>query len=132
MKINYPTFCFHCVAAIILTVSITLSSCDCHLNDFRNPYIGRYQVHVAINSYGTCWEPYSNEYDTIISVTYGESDSSLLLMGREIYLDADGYFYEYHYGCRLWSDSVWSSYMNGGLGCGQYETYLGHKISNKL
>jgi hypothetical protein len=51
------------------------------------------------------------------------------VLGREVYLDSTGHYYAYHYSLRLWNDSISSTFMNGGLGCGQYEIYKGYRIS---
>ena len=101
--------------------------------DFRDKYIGQYQVQERISSYGfpECGEPYSREKDTVISVTYGDTDTTLHVLGREVWLDSTGRYYDYHYVLRLWNDSIYSYFMNGGLGCGQNEIYEGYRISNK-
>ena len=93
-------------------------------------YVGNYLVHETIRSYGfpECGEPYSRERDTVIRVDYGESDTTLFVLGREVLLDSTGSYYGYHYGLRLWNDSLRSTFMNGGLGCGQYEIYEGVRI----
>lgn len=99
--------------------------------DFRSKYIGLYQVKERISSYGfiECGEPYSREKDTIIEVINGNTDSTIIVLGREVWLDSLGYFDDYHYGLRLWNDSIRSYFMNGGLGCGHYEVYEGYRIS---
>ena len=120
----------------IFFIGILLNSCDKDENsptDFRDEYVGQYQVHEKISSYGfpECGESYSREKDTIISITYGDTDTTLHVLGRDVYLDSLGWYYAYHYGLRLWNDSISSYYMNGGLGCGHYEVYEGYRISNK-
>ncbi|MBA7544930.1 hypothetical protein ES705_37291 [subsurface metagenome] len=123
------------IIGILAIGSLYFMSCgksDSKPSDFRDKYIGKYQVHEWISSYGfpDCGEPYSRERDTIIRVIYGETDSTLIVLGRVVWLDSSGYFSDYHYGLRLWNDSIWSYYMNGGLGCGQIEIYEGYKISD--
>ena len=114
-------------------IFISCNKDDNKLNDYRDKYIGKYQVKETIKSYGDpeCGEPYSSERDTIISVTYGNTDSTLIVLGREVYLDSAGYYTAYHYGLRLWNDSILSYFMNGGLACGQNEIHEGYRISNK-
>lgn len=97
--------------------------------DFRDVYIGKYQVKETINCYGPCFTCYSVR-DTIISVNYGLTDSTLSVLGRDVYLDSTGFYSAYHYGLKFWDDSISSNFMNGGLGCGQYELYKGGRISN--
>ena len=97
-------------------------------NDFRDKYVGKYQVTESINCYGPC-DTCSSQKDTVISVRYGLTDSTLSVLGRDVFLDANGNYYAYHYGLRLWNDSIYSNYMNGGLGCGQHEIYEGVRIS---
>lgn len=101
--------------------------------DKRYKYIGKYSVHKTIKSYGfpEFGEPYSYETDTTISINFGETDSTLNVLGRDVWLDSTGRYGSYHYGLRLWDDSISSIFMNGGLGSGQYISYLGIKISNK-
>ena len=101
--------------------------------DKRYKFIGKYNVKKTINSYGSpeCGEPYSYETDTTIIVNYGKTDSTLDVFGRDVWLDSTGRYSEYHYGLRLWNDSISSTWMNGGLGCGQYISHIGVKISNK-
>ncbi len=55
----------------------------------------------------------------------------IIVLGREVCLDSTGWFNAYHYGLHLWNDSIWSYFMNGGLGCGRYEIYYGYRISEK-
>lgn len=98
--------------------------------DFRNKYIGKYQTKETIFCYGPC-ASCSSQRDTVISVNYGLTDSTLNVLGRDVFLDSTGFYYAYHYGLHLRNDSLFSTYMNGGLGCGQYETYIGAKVSNK-
>jgi hypothetical protein len=98
--------------------------------DFREKYVGSYQVKERIACYGPCDTCFS-EKDTVIIVNYGLTDSTLNVLGRDVCLDTAGYYASYHYGLRFWNDSISSFYMNGGLGCGQYETYIGTRISGK-
>jgi len=88
------------------------------------------EVKEKISCYGPCGSCFSMR-DTIISVNYGKTDSTLNVLGRDVYLDSTGSYYAYHYGLRLWNDSIQSNFMNGGLGCGRYEVYTGFKISDK-
>ena len=121
---------------LILFLCCLPGSCDkvgSGPSDFRDMYTGKYQVHETIYSYGfpVCGEPYFSERDTIISVSYGYTDSTLLVLGRDIYVDSTGRGYDYHYGLRFRNDSIFSYFMNGGLGCGQYENHEGIRISMK-
>jgi hypothetical protein len=100
-------------------------------NDYRSKYIGEYQVKKTISCYGPCWTC-SSENDTVIKVIYGLTDSTLNVLGREICLDSDGNYFDYHYELKIKNDSIYSNFMNGGLGCGKYEIYKGYRISNKL
>lgn len=99
-------------------------------NDFRDKYIGKYQVTEKISCYGSC-SSCLFQRDTVISVNYGLTDSTLNVIGRDVFLDSTGNYHSYHYGLRLWKDSIYSTFMNGGLGCGKYETYKGIRISDK-
>ena len=119
--------------SIILCVAVALLSacnkkCD-NPSDFRDVWRGQYLCVETINCYGTC-STCSSVRDTIISVDYGTTDSTLMVLGREVWLDSGGSFYAYHYGLNFRNDSIFSDYMNGGLGCGQYESYVGVKISD--
>ncbi|PKP31747.1 MAG: hypothetical protein CVT99_08325 [Bacteroidetes bacterium HGW-Bacteroidetes-16] len=60
----------------------------------------------------------------MIIVNYGQNDATLNVLGREVLLDSLGKHYTYHYGLRLWNDSITSHNRNGGLGCGQNEDYV--------
>ncbi len=123
------------LTVFIMFFGLLLFSCedDNKLTDFRDKYIGKYQVHERIVSYGgpECGEPYNYEKDTIISVTYGTTDTTLIVLGREVWLDSNGEYDDYHYGLRLWNDSLYSCFMNGGLACGQNEIHTGYRISNE-
>lgn len=100
-----------------------------HANDFRNEYVGKYAVTESINCYGPCGQC-SSENDTVIEVRYGLTDSTIIVLGREVCLDSLGSYYAYHYGLRIWNDSISSFFMNGGLGCGQYVVHEGVRIGN--
>ena len=122
---------------IVLTLIIICSGLffnSCHKDenksiDFRDKYLGKYQVELSIRCYGPCFTC-SSLRDTVIVVDYGLTDSTLSVLGREVSLDSAGYYSAYHYGLRLWNDSISSMFMNGGLGCGQYEVYTGYRISD--
>lgn len=113
---------------LIILSFITLS-CEKDAKDFRNKYTGKYLVTEEVSCYGPCSTCYRLK-DTIISVEYGETKQSLSVLGRDVTLDSMGYYHDYHYGLRLWNDSIWSYFMNGGLGCGQRIIYTGAKISD--
>jgi len=127
---------FLSVMAIIALGMLTFS---CHKDkdinepekpaDFRDIYIGKYQVKETINCYGPCGTC-SSVRDTVISVNYGLTDSTLSVLGRDVFLDSTGFYGAYHYGLRLWDDSISSNFMNGGLGCGQYIWHKGYRFSN--
>ncbi len=121
---------------ILITVLLVIDSCkksNIKPGDFRNKYIGKYEVVEHVNSYGSldCGKPYSSERDTIISVNYGATDTTLSVLGMDVKLDSLGSYYAYHYSLRLWNDSIKSYSMNGGLGCGQIVTYLGRRVSEE-
>ncbi len=109
----------------ILFIAI-LNSCEKEKSDFRDEFTGKYKVHVTSSPYGPCGFT-GSEYDTVIVVDYGMTDSTLLVLGRDVHLDDEGYFYDYHYSLRLWDDSIRSYYMAGGLGCGHYVVHIGAK-----
>ena len=120
------------VIGILLLSFTAISSCKKECNepsDFRDEFTGQYQCHETISCYGFCGTC-SSERDTIISVTYGNTDSTISVLGREVWLDSADSYYAYHYGLNFRNDSIFSNYMNGGLGCGQYESYVGVKISD--
>lgn len=99
------------------------------LEDTRLKFVGQYKVVEKIYSYGDpkCGS-YSSTRDTIISVKTGATDSTIAVLGRDVYLDSNNEYYAYHYGLQFRNDSIFSTYMNGGLGCGQYEVYTGVKL----
>ncbi len=99
-------------------------------NDFRNQYVGKYQVVKTVDSYGPCWDLHTKK-DTVISVKYGDSDSTLFVLGRDVKLNNNGFYCDYHYSLRIWNDSIRSYFMDGGLGCGNYIKYLGYRIDKK-
>ena len=99
-------------------------------NDYRNQWVGKYQVVETVDSYGPCWDRHTRK-DTVISVTYGNSDSTLFVLGREVKLNEEGFYGAYHYALRIWNDSIWSYFMNGGLGCGDHIKHEGYRISEK-
>ncbi len=98
--------------------------------DFRDKLVGKYQVTETFNSYGApgICNSFSSTKDTIITVSYGATDSTYSVLGRDVYLDANNEYYAYHYGLIFRNDSIFSTFMNGGLGCGVYEYYKGKKI----
>jgi len=121
------------ILIILVLFCLIFSSCDKESYDFRDEYVGQYQVVERLQSYGfpQCGAPFQSVKDTIITVDYGTTDSTLIVLGREVWLDSTGCYYAYHYGLCIRNDSLWSSYMAGGLGCGVYENYEGYRISDK-
>ena len=127
------------VLLIIGLYTLAIFTISCHKDndndepvkpaDFRDIYIGKYQVKETINCYGPCGTC-SSVRDTVISVNYGLTDSTLSVLGRDVFLDSTGFYGAYHYGLRLWDDSISSNFMNGGLGCGQYIWHKGYRFSN--
>lgn len=113
-----------------IMIFISCDKDDTKPSDFRDKYIGMYQVKEEINCYGSC-QSCSSQRDTVIKVNYGLTDSTLNVLGRDVYLNSTGSYHNYHYTLRFWNDSISSIFRNGGLGCGQYETHKGLKISNK-
>jgi hypothetical protein len=116
-------------------IGLLFNSCEKYENnptEFREGYIGQYQVHETISSYTFpgCGEPYSLEKDTVISASYGDTDTTLNILGRDVFLDLTGRYNDYHYGLIIWSGSISSYFLNGVLGCGQSENYKGYRISN--
>jgi hypothetical protein len=120
---------------LLLFSIVIFSSCEKEFwkKDFRDKYVGKYQVTEKLTVYGSphCNLGPDSEKDTIIIVDYGSKKNTLFVLGREVELDEDGYYYAYHFGLRIWNDSIWSLHMNGGLGCGIYERYEGYRISSK-
>ncbi len=117
---------------VLIAFFILIISCENGINeptDFRDKYIGKYQVIEKISCYGPC-STCSSQKDTVIVVNYGLTDLTLSVLGRDVKVDSSGWYSTYHYGLRLWNDSINSYFMNGGLGCGQYELYEGFRISD--
>lgn len=118
---------------LFLLLFAACGKADEKLTDARNKYIGSYFVHEKIGSYGPppYVEPFLYEKETIINVLPGETDSTLLVLGREVWLDSNGSYYEYKYGLRLWNDSLRSYYSSGGMGGGMYISHVGYRISTE-
>ena len=96
--------------------------------DYRSNFTGKYKTKYQVSCYGPCWTC-NTVKDTIISVVSAAADSSITVLGRTFKIDISGEYYSYHYGLTFRHDSIFSTYMNGGLGCGAYETYIGYRIS---
>lgn len=120
---------------ILLFVAFAITACEKGFwkpKDFRDAYVGKYQVTEKLTVYGSplCDLGPDTEKDTVIIVDYGSKKTTLFVLGREVELDEEGYYYAYRFGLRIWNDSIWSLHMNGGLGCGIYEHYEGYRISS--
>lgn len=120
---------FTLLALVCLSVLLSCKKDSNTPSDFRDEYVGQYQCTETVSCYGPCSTCYTVR-DTLISVNYGNSDTTLLVLGREVWLDSSGSYYAYHYGLNFRNDSIFSNYMNGGLGCGQYISHAGVKISD--
>ena len=96
--------------------------------DFRDSIIGKYSVIEIISCYGPCGACYSTK-DTTISVNYGVTDSTYNVLGWDAYLGTTGTYTAYHYGLTFRNDSIFSYFMNGGLGCGQNVSHVGVRTS---
>jgi hypothetical protein len=97
------------------------------ISDDRDAYVGKYQVHQTNNCYGPC-DTCHSEQNLILVVDYGHSDSTLLFENREIPISAIESYYAYHYSLSIGHDSLHSSNMSGGLGCGIYIVQEGVRI----
>lgn len=120
---------YHLVVFLVLIMVSCKKDCDNKSPDFRDEFIGKYSCRYTVSCYGPCFTCYSVT-DTVISVQYGNSDTTIFVLGREVWLDSTGSYYAYHYGLNFRNDSIFSTFMNGGLGCGQYQSYVGVKISD--
>ena len=116
--------------AIVLFGLLSVISCEKDNTDFRRAFVGQYQVEEKITCYGECFTCQTTR-DTIIIVDYGFHKNTLYVLGREVELDSDGNYLSYHYSLHMSNDSLFSNYMNGGLGCGQTEIYKGIRISDE-
>jgi hypothetical protein len=100
--------------------------------DFRNKYIGKYQVKEMQKNYR---EPDDDVYsflrDTIISVNYGNSDSTVEVIGRDVKLNSKGYYSSSYFAMRIWNDSIYCFTIpfEGEDEDGRCEIYSGHRIS---
>ena len=121
------------LTAIILFYGLQFFSCDKDENkpiDFRDKYIGKYQVNEKINCYGIC-PACTSQKDTIIVVNYGLTDSTISVLGRDLWLDSTGrYAAGYHDYLSLWNDSIYSHFRIGGLGCPTVYIHEGYRISS--
>jgi hypothetical protein len=112
---------------ILNCLFLFLNSCEKDKPDSRDKYIGDYAVLQSVNCYGPCGNC-SYQRDTVIRVGYGKTDTTLNVLGRDIYLEADGVCAGYHLSIKILDGYLSASFMNGGLGCGTYENYEGNKI----
>jgi hypothetical protein len=116
-----------CIIGCLLTTSCNKDELE--PKDFRDRYVGQYKVVETNNCYGAL-PPCSSTKDTVISVNYGLTDSTISVLGRDIFLDSAEGYQAYHYGLRFWNDSIRSYFSNGGLGGGINEIHEGYKISD--
>ena len=123
-----------CMKNVILIVLISagLLSTSCYKikinpNDYRNNLVGKYQATGTIDCYGPCGDCHK-EWDSVITINYGSTDSTLYIWGEDIYFSEKET--SYGFGLRLWNDSIFYSMKNGGLGCGQFEYFTGSKIAD--
>lgn len=119
------------ILVIVLAGFLIFGSCN---KDLHKKYVGDYLVYKRIYSYGYeeyCGEQYNYERDTIITVSAGSSNKKLVVLGREVELNDEGFFTEYSnsdYHLRIWNDSIYSYERFGGIECGRYVKYNGNKI----
>ncbi len=123
------------IIGLITLITGCLVSCekdDSKPSDFRDKYIGKYFVHESVECYGMpsqwCTD---SEKDTVISVNYGDTDTTLSALGHEFWLDTKGEFWYFPLLFRFRNDSIYSYYRAGGLGSGAYLTYEGVRISTE-
>ena len=95
---------------LLLFSIVIFSSCEKEFwkKDFRKKYVGIYQVTEKLTVYGSpnCPLGPDSEKDTVIIVDYGSKKNTLFVLGREVELDEDGYYYAYRFGLRIWNDSI--------------------------
>jgi hypothetical protein len=89
--------------------------------------IGKYKVNEDILQYGPFG--FHTNRDTFISITPGTNDTLFYLLGRQIHIDHKGNYTANYYECRLWSDSLYSYEMSGGMGSTRFTKYVGIRIS---
>jgi len=104
---------------------------DDTVKDYRSAFIGTYDVKETTNCYGAMGDCFY-EKDTIIYVTEGEGDSTISVLGRTVNIYPDGNYSAYHYSLQFRNDSIFSFFMNGGLGAGTYIRHEGKRISKKV
>lgn len=120
---------------IYFAIVILFFSCnknDENPTDSRDKYIGQYAVWHIINKNGPiekCGENYYLKNDTIINVSYGETDTTLNILGRDVYLDSLGWFNTEYFNLKLWDKDI-SIYIENktSIWCTTYQEYQGHRI----
>jgi hypothetical protein len=114
-------------------VLFSINSCkkDNTVKDYRSVFIGTYVVKETTTCYGAMGDCFY-EKDTTIHVTAGEGDSTISVLGRTLNIYPDGNYSAYHYGLQFRNDSIFSFFMNGGLGAGTYIRHEGLRISKKV
>lgn len=99
--------------------------------DYRSAFIGTYDVKETITCYGSFGDCFY-EKDTLVIVTRSDNDSTINVLGRTIAIGPDGITGDYHYGLHFRNDSIFSFFMNGGLGAGTYIRHDGKRISKMV
>jgi hypothetical protein len=85
--------------------------------DFINlidQYVGEYNVTETFESYGFqggCPDPIYSQKDTIITITSGNSDTTIIVLGREVSINSLGRYSDYHYDLYI-ENEVYEGYKN--------------------
>jgi len=114
------------IAGLVISASLTYSCSEIFpVFDYRTKFVGLYHVKGTISCYGPCSECF-REWDTVLFVDYGSTDSTLYVLGEDMTFN---HTKDHHtYGLHLWQDSLFFEQTIGGIGCGTNEWYSGIKV----
>ena len=116
---------------IVIMLSALIFSYSCKKEDRideRKQYVGKYHTIRTSESYGAIAGAYSED-TMMVSVSYGDTDSTIRVLSHHVKLDEKGEFWGGDFFIRIGEDHLLVSESWGGIGGGAITRYQGNRVS---
>lgn len=108
---------------LFLALSCLVLSSSCKE---EQTFVDQYEVTHTETTVSGCFSTIISQI--VLNVTYGEDNSLVTVLDREVQLDSEGSFDEQEFRGQIWNDEIEIYVEEGGGSCSQIDIYEGFKI----